>query len=156
MRGIISHTFHFMYYLAVCDTNVSPGIYQGHQIPWRAETKPQHQHGGDVPPPPETDKREVGAGCFFPAVIVLAQSSCPGHGCLISSSSEGNISVQARAGAKGAGQFPGKTHFIVIHYPPLKQHIRHSCSAPRQSQTFHRVLLLLYSIQRSLPRLKVR
>ena len=32
MRGIISHTFHFMYYLAVCDTNVSPGIYQVHQI----------------------------------------------------------------------------------------------------------------------------
>jgi len=43
----------------------------------------------------------------------------------------------------------------VIHYPP-SDNTYDILAAPQQSQTFHRVPLLLFSIQRSLPRLKVR
>jgi len=154
IKRIISHTIHFMCYFDSLRYSCFSRKYQGHQIPWRAD-KATNTNTGEMSHLHNLNKREVGAGCFFPAVIVLAQSSCPGHGCLISSSSGGNISVQARAGAKGAGQFPGKTHFIVIHYPP-SDNTYDILAAPQQSQTFHRVPLLLFSIQRSLPRLKVR
>ena len=73
MRGILSHTFHFMYYLTVCDTNVSPGIYQGHQIPWRAG-KSHNTNAGEMSHLHNQNKRKVGASCFFLAVIVPAQS----------------------------------------------------------------------------------
>ena len=57
MRGILSHTFHFMYYLTVCDTNVSPGIYQVHQI--TVETLDQSHNnnkGEDVLHSPQGDR----------------------------------------------------------------------------------------------------
>ena len=56
MRGILSHTFHFMYYLAVCDTNVSPGIYQVHQIVETLDQSHNNNKGEDVLHFPQGDR----------------------------------------------------------------------------------------------------
>ena len=149
MRGILSHTIHFMCYFDSLRYSCFSRKYQGHQIPWRAKQS-HNTNTGEMSHLLQRNKREVGASCFFLAVVVLAQSELSRswlsrHHLEVTSVCRLEQELGGRANSR-------EKHVIVIHYPPLKQHIRHSCSAPRQSQTFHRVLLLLYSIQRSLPR----
>ena len=127
MRGILSHTIHFMCYFDSLRYSCFSRKYQGHQIPWRAKQS-HNTNTGEM----SHLLQQLTKGRWAPAVsssLLLSwpSPSCPGHGCLISSSSGGDTSMQARAGAGGAGHFPGTAS--VIHYPPLKQHIRHSCSA---------------------------
>ena len=153
MRGLYLTLFISCVILTVCDTHASPGNTRSTR--YRRGPRPGHNtNTGEMSHLRKQLKRKVGASCFFLAVVVLAQSSCPGHGCLISSSSGGDIRISVQAGEELGGRANSREkHVIVIQVPPSQQHIRHSC-APKRSQTFHRVLLLLYSVQRSLPRLK--
>jgi len=112
--------------LTVCDTHASPGNTRATRYrggPNKATTLTR----GRCPTSSNDTKGRWAPAVSSSLLLSWLSPSCPGHGCLNSSSSGGDISGQARAGAGGAGRFPGTAR--VIHYLPLKQHIRHSCSA---------------------------
>ena len=71
---IISHTIHFMCYFDSLRYSCFSRKYQGHQIPWRAKQSHNTNTGEMSHLLQIPDKREVGASCFFLAVVVLAQS----------------------------------------------------------------------------------
>ena len=69
----------------------------------------------------EQNKERGDASCFFSVVTVLAQfRAVPVHGYLVII--WGDISVQAGAGAGGAGKFPGKALYCDPSTPLSTTH----------------------------------